>query len=213
MKSIKIFLFLSLLFGQISANPYKLFVVSGELSGDTDLSVLKLTNVGGVEWSKAYGSKTNMEEAASIQQTSEGGYIVAGSGSFAGFHRDFWILKLSSVGDVEWQRTYGGYKGDHLVCAHQTTDGGYIVAGTTESFGAGKQDYWILKLNPKGHIEWQRTYGGSGREAVSSIQQTFDGGCIVAGITNSLGAGKTDCWIFKLNLIFFHLVGVVGAQT
>jgi hypothetical protein len=172
---------------------------SGELSGYTDLSVLKLTNVGGVEWSKAYGSKTKTEWAASIQQTSEGGYIVAGSGYFAGFHMDFWILKLSSVGDVEWQRTYGGYKGDYLHGAHQTTDGGYIIAGTTESFGAGEMDCWILKLNPNGHIEWQRTYGGSGREAVSSIQQTFDGGCIVAGTTNSLGAGGTDYWILKLN--------------
>src|SRR4030042_2562043 len=82
-----------------------------------------------------------------------------------------------------WARAYGGTDDDHVYSAQQTSDGGYILAGSTRSFGAGDYDFWILKLDPSGSILWQKTYGSTGSvtEQASSIQQTSDGGYIVVG--------------------------------
>ena len=155
-------------------------------------------------WARIYGG-SNSDTASSIQQTIDGGYIVAGrTGSFGAGYIDSWILKLDSVGDIEWQHTYGGIDSDRASSIQQTTDGGYIVAGYTHSFGAGDNDYWVLKLSSSGDIEWQRTYGGSStpghvrENCAYSIQQTSDGGYIVAGSTWSFGAGWHDFLILKL---------------
>jgi hypothetical protein len=172
-------------------------------AGDVDIWVLKLFSNGDVEWQKTYGG--NSEDgrfSISIQQTADGGYIVASfTTSFGAGDADFWILKLSSTGDVEWQKTYGGNSEDgaYSISIQQTADGGYIVAGHTEPFGAGSEDIWILKLSSTGDVEWQKTYGGNASEWVSSIQQTADGGYIVASFTSSFGAGSTDFWILKLS--------------
>ncbi|HHT9155282.1 MAG TPA: hypothetical protein ACFYD5_05660, partial [Candidatus Tripitaka sp. YC43] len=137
--------------------------------------------------------------ANSIQQTSDGGYIVAGStGSFGAGKKDAWVLKLGPDGLVEWQKTYGGVRGEGAESIQQTSDGGFIVAGNTDSFGAGKEDFWVLKLRPDGLVEWQKTYGGDGADWANSIQQTSDGGYIVAGYTGSFGAGEDDIWVLKL---------------
>jgi hypothetical protein len=150
------------------------------------------------QWARTYGGSFN-DEAWSIQQTSDGGYIVAGlTESFGAGSSDIWILKLSSTGTIEWQRTYGGSSYETANSIQQTSDGGYIVAGDTQTFGAGSSDYWIIKLFPNGDIEWQRTYGGSSHEVAPSIQQTSDGGYIVAGDTQTLEAGSSDYWIIKL---------------
>ncbi|GAG49523.1 unnamed protein product, partial [marine sediment metagenome] len=127
-----------------------------------------------------------------LQQTSDGGYIVAG---YTGEY--IWVLKLSSDGDIEWQRTYGGRDSDVANSIQQTSDGGYIVAGYTASFGAGHYDIWVLKLSSDGDIEWQRTYGGRDSDRSYSIQQTSDGGYIVAGYTDSFGA--RNIWVLKLS--------------
>lgn len=152
------------------------------------------------QWAKTYGSYWD-DIAQSIQQTSDGGYIVAGyTESFGAGGEDFWVLKLDSSGHVEWERTYGGGNDDRAFSVMQTTDGGYIVAGETKSFGEEQGDFWALKLYSYGDIEWQRTYGGVRREGASSIQQTNDGGFIVAG--NSLSFTGTYCddfWILKLD--------------
>ena len=137
--------------------------------------------------------------ANSIQQTSDGGYIVAGTTSFGAGINDIWILKLDQTGTVSWQKTYGGSGDDDAYSIQQTTDGGYIVAGSTSSFGAGNYDMWILKLDQTGTVSWQKTYGGSGGDCAYSIQQTSDGGYIVAGYTTSFGAGNDDMWILKLD--------------
>jgi predicted secreted protein len=138
--------------------------------------VLKLSSAGDVEWQRAYGG-SEREEAHSIQQTDDGGYIVAGeTGSFGAGGNDTWILKLSTAGDVEWQKTYGGSGYSSADSIQQTSDGGYIVVDETGSFGL---DTWILKLSSAGDVEWQKTYGGSGNDSADSIQQTSDGGYIV----------------------------------
>jgi hypothetical protein len=178
------------------------YIVAGSTdsfsAGGRDIWVLKLDSNGDIEWQKTYGG-SNRDTARFTQQTSDGGYIVAGfTNSFGVFGGSkLWILKLSSPGDIEWQKTYGG-GGAGADSIQQTNDGGYIVAGTTYMSNSFV-DFWILKLLSNGDIEWQRTYGGSDHDLAESIQQTTDGGYIVAGHTGSFGAGLYDFWVLKLD--------------
>ena len=165
-------------------------------AGGHDFWIVKLSSTGDIEWQKAYGG-SSYDDAHSIQQTSDGGYIVAGeTESFGAGQDDFWVLKLSSTGDIEWQKTYGGSSNDRAYSVRQTGDGGYIVAGETSSYGAGGYDFWVIKLSSNGEIEWQKTYGSAGSDQANSIQLTNDGGYIVAGERHS-----ADVWIFKLNSV------------
>jgi uncharacterized delta-60 repeat protein len=169
-------------------------------AGNDDFWVLKLDAAGTVEWQKTYGGGSN-DWAESIQQTSDGGYVVAGrSWSFGAGSSDFWVLKLDASGNVQWQKTYGGVDWDEAYSIKQTADGGYIVAGFSQYFGAGS-DFWILKLDASGNIQWQKTYGGAGTDGYSNadIQQTKDGGFVVAGYATSFGAGGRDFWVLKLD--------------
>jgi len=178
------------------------YIVAGEtysFGAGNNFWVIKLDANGTVVWQKTYGGSWN-ESAKSIQQTSDGGYIVAGwTRSFGVGWDDFWVLKLDANGDVVWQKIYGGPGYDYANSIQQTSDGGYIVAGETYSFGAGGYDFWVLKLNANGDVVWQKTYGGSYDDYAKSIQQTSDGGYIVAGYTDSFGVGWTDIWVLKLN--------------
>jgi hypothetical protein len=168
-------------------------------AGGCDFWVLKLDSNGGVDWQKTYGGGDE-DMAFSVQQTSDGGYIVAGQTSSFDepWNWHAWILKLDSNGGVDWQKTYGGTHGDAAYSVHQTNDGGYIVAGVTDSFGSGGSDFWVLKLNSTGGVDWQNAYGGSSTDIASYAQQTADGGYITAGTTMSFGAGDYDFWVVKL---------------
>jgi len=171
------------------------YIVAGKSEG-YDIWVLRLDRNGNPQWGKTYGG-LGLGEALSIQQTSDGGYIVAGeTWSFGAGDSDFWVLKLDRNGDVQWQKAYGGPSEEHVSSIQQTADGGYIVAGTTYSFAAGYTDIWVLKLDQSGNVQWQKTYGGPSWDKASSIQQTADGGYIVAGSTYSFG---WDIWVLKLD--------------
>jgi hypothetical protein len=151
------------------------------------------------DWAVTYGGIDD-DRLLSIDQTVDGGYIVAGlTFSFGAGDYDLWILKLDSDGTVGWQKTYGGNGDDHATSIQQTSDGGYIVAGGTSSFGAGSYDLWVLKLNSDGTIAWQKTYGGTDYDAATSVQQILGGGFVVLGDTWSFGTGSMDFWVLRLN--------------
>jgi hypothetical protein len=164
--------------------------------------VLKLNSTGSVMWQKIYGNDGMSDGALSVQQTLDGGYIIAGYTYSLGVgYGDAWVLKLDSTGSVTWQKSYGGNGSDGASSIQQTSDGGYIVAGDTSSFGAGGYDVWVFKLNSTGSVTWQNTYGGSNVDSSRSIRQTSDGGYIVGGETTSFGAGWYDAWVVKLGAI------------
>ncbi|MPM15387.1 hypothetical protein SDC9_61757 [bioreactor metagenome] len=159
--------------------------------------------------------------ATSIQQTSDSGYIVAGysystNGDVTGHHGtnsycDYWIVQLNSTGDIIWQKSIGGSAEDRAAAIQQTSDGGYIVSGNSESTDGdvngnhGSPDYWIVKLNSSGDIIWQKSLGGSSGDLATSIQQTADDGYIVAGYCESVDGdvtgnhGDYDYWVVKLS--------------
>jgi hypothetical protein len=167
--------------------------------GMADILVMKLDEDGNIIWQKAYGG-SNDDIAYSIQQTSDNGYIVAGiTKSYGSGNWDGLMLKLDLNGNVVWQKTYGGSNGDLALSVNQTSDSGYIVAGYTRSFGAGSYDFWVLKLDSAGNTIWQKTYGGNGSDQAVDIQQTIEGGYIVAGVINYAEAVSGDFWLLKLD--------------
>ena len=168
-------------------------------AGSYDGWILKLAGDGNVSWQKTYGA-VNLQEAYFIQQTQDNGYIVAG-GTYSSVTEstDAWVLKLDSTGVVTWQKTYGGQHYDYALCIQQTQDGGYIVAGYTYSFGTGNDDAWVLKLDNTGAVAWQKTYGGAGFNCAYSIQQTQDGGYIVAGRHQAFAGHNSDAFIYKID--------------
>ncbi len=99
--------------------------------------------------------------------------------------------------DTLWTQTYGGSGHDEANSVQETTDGGFIVAGYTESYGAGNSDFWLVKTYENGNEQWNQTYGGSGFDEAYSVQQTTDGGYILAGYTYSYGAGFRDISLDK----------------
>jgi|GEM_PF-3428976 len=164
-----------------------------------DLWVLKLDMFGTIEWQRAYGGN-GTDEGVKVFQTGDGGYILgANTDSFGNGKTDILLLKLDVSGGIEWQKLYGGEGDEKIVDLQATTDGGYIVIGSTDSFGAGKSDVWVLRLNDTGEIQWQKAYGGAEEEAGSSVRETSDGGYILCGTTSSFGSGGEDIWVLKLN--------------
>ena len=179
------------------------YIVAGTTSsfgaGSSDVMLMKLTPAGELTWQRAYGG-TGTEIVKSVWQTQDGGYIAAGqTSSFGAGDYNLWVMKLNSSGEVTWEKRYGGAGDDYAGSIQQTQDGGYILTGHTFSFGEGITDAWVIKLDSTGNVTWQKTYGGSGEDAIDSIQQTQDGGYIAAGATTSFGVESSDVWVMKLN--------------
>jgi hypothetical protein len=163
----------------------------------TDIFLIKTDANGNVQWAKTYGG-TDDDRVYSVQQTSDGGYILAGNTfSFGAGYSDVFLVKTDANGNIQWAKTYGGTYGDWAHSVQQASDGGYIVAGTTWSFGAGSADLFLIKTDANGNIIWAKTYGGTYYEYASSVQQTSDGGYIVVGGTSSFGAGSPDIFLIK----------------
>ncbi len=161
---------------------------------DEQATLLKLDATGKIVWQQTFATAGGLMSDA--LETSGGFIAVAPAFSGAG-PQDILVLKLDASGLIVWQKTYGG-TGNDTPSAIQLTSDGYIVAGSTTSFGAGGMDAWLLKLNFDGSVAWQRTYGGAGDDSASSVQLTSDG-FIVGGATVSFGSTGTDAWVFNLD--------------
>jgi hypothetical protein len=150
-----------------------------------------------VRFARTYGG-TNNEYTHSVQQTSDGGYIVAGhTYSFGAGYADAFLIKTDANGNLQWFKTYGGAWWEWFFPVQQTSDGGYILAGTTLSFGAGGGDAFLIKTDASGNLQWAKTYGGTVYDIAYSVQQTSDGGYIAVGRTYSFGAGVHDIILIK----------------
>jgi uncharacterized protein YuzE len=177
------------------------YIVAGETysfgAGDYDIFLMKTDANGNLQWAKTYGG-TNDDWALSVQQTSDGGYIVAGETyPFGAYWSDAFLVKTDANGNLQWAKTYGGTGGDGTFSVQQTSDGGYIVAGYTYSFGAGLDDIILIKTDANGNVQWAKTYGGTNDDYATSVQQTSDGGYILACYTRSFGAGNSDIFLVK----------------
>ena len=179
------------------------YIVAGYTSSfgvtNSGMWIIKVDENGVITWQKTFGG-TGYDYVESITQTQDGGYIVAGeTTSFGAGNYDFWIIKLNENGVITWQKTYGGTGYDYASSIRQTQDGGYIVAGSTQSFGADNDDLWLIKLDNTGAIAWEKTYGGRGNDGIYFVNQVQDGTIIAAGGTDSFGAGNRDFWLLKLD--------------
>ncbi len=166
-------------------------------NGGCNCSLVKTDAYGNVEWNQTYGG-TDEECADSLVVTSDGGYAIAGSTrSFGNGYSDSWLFKTDEFGNMEWNKTYGGTKIDYATSLVVTSDGGYAMAGGTYCFGAGKTDFWLIKTDAYGNVEWNQTYGGTEQDEAHSLVVTSDGGYAIAGRTYSFGAGGGDFWLIK----------------
>jgi type IX secretion system substrate protein len=193
-----------------------------ECRGEEDFWIIKLDARGGEMWQKTIGGN-GQEKLNSIIQTKDGGYLVGGSSSsdISGEKKeknrgnlDYWIVKLDKTGKIEWQKTYGGKQFDILKSVVQTNEGGYVLGGYSNSTASGDKsvsnigagDYWVIKTDDKGEMEWQRTIGGDKDDQLNTLIQLSDGAYVLGGNSNSgatnnksKGSKGTDFWVIKLD--------------
>jgi hypothetical protein len=228
--------------GNQSETPYKIkqtldngYVVGGTsnsgISGDksqicygsVDFWIVKLNTNGSIQWEKTFGGNLS-DEFKSIIQTNDGGYLIGGTSNSSISNdksensrggMDYWIVKLDANGTILWDKTYGGNLEDNLTDIQKTNDGGYILAGYSNSSISGDKtensrglyDYWILKINAEGAIMWQKTIGGDNYDFLRSVKQLNDNSYILAGRSFSGVSGDRtsvniwgqDAWIIRVS--------------
>ncbi len=173
-------------------------------AGGSDLWLVRMSAAGGVLWQRAYGGPfyEGLSYTLQVRPTSDGGFVVASAGGgpdpYGMDGSDIWVLKVDSGGNPLWARSYGGPGVELGFCVRETANGQYLIAGTTTSFGAGGTDFWILRLNESGAPVWQRAIGGPGEDWAYWIEEASSGDVLVAGTTDSFGAGAMDWWVMRL---------------
>lgn len=178
---------------------------SASLSSDRNLVIVHEQTFGGIDIDYNYA----------LINGSDGGYIMAGhTRSYGEGLDDGWIVKVDTEGNLQWNCTYGGTNEDCFTSIIPTPDEGYALTGTTESYGGGQWDMWLMKIGIEGNVQWEKTYGGLGRDYGASLALLPDGGYIIAGYTesNSLGVlGDRDFYLVKTdnlgNLLWEHTYG------
>ncbi len=166
-------------------------------TGDWDVCLVKTDINGEAEWVRLFGAD-NCDNGMSVCQTDDGGYIVlSDTYSYGAGSSDFWLIKTDGNGISLWTKTFGGSDCERSHSVRQTADGGYIIAGDTKSYGSGDYDVWLVKTDSSGESEWTRTFGGVDEDCGCSVRQTDDDGYVVAGYTESIGAGNFDVWLVR----------------
>jgi hypothetical protein len=198
---------------QTSDGGYTLGGYRGVSYFDADCWFVKTDADGNEQWNRTYYGPYG-DAIFSVVQTSDGGYTLAGLTMlfFAGDF-DFLLIKTDSFGNEQWSETYGGTNDDVASSVVQTSDGGYTLAGSTESFGVGGYDFWLVKTDAEGNMEWNKTYGGPHYDTAGSVVQTVDGGYALAGQTESFGAGNSDFWLVKMAPYHDVVVDVSPSKT
>lgn len=164
-----------------------------------DMYVVRVTAAGDTVWTHRYSAQA-WEEATGILETVDGGFLVTGwVHETGGDPFDFYVVKTTAAGAVQWSHTYGGSANDRATSVQQATDGGYIVGGYTTSYGAGNNDFYFVKLTTSGDTLWTRTNGGGGSDILYGLAVTPDGGYIAAGSTMSFGGGSMNGWAVRLS--------------
>jgi hypothetical protein len=190
-------------FNNVIQTPDGGYIVGGTYKGETwssEILLVKTDANGNVQWAKLYGNYGSLgrDEGSLGIKTSDGGYILGGfTDSFGAGTYDWLIIKVSSTGAVQWAKTYGGLDWDLYPGAIQTSDGGFAIFGSTESFGSGSSDFMIIKTDAYGNPQWAKTYGGTAGDGSYGINQTSDGGFVFAGGTGSFGVGGGDVFFVR----------------
>jgi type IX secretion system substrate protein len=176
----------------------------------TDSYLIKTDSIGNLVWSKTFGG-TYYDWGRSAQQTSDGGYILTGESVNLSIGGLVYLIKTDSNGDTLWTKAYDGTDGYRGNSVQQTTDGGYIITVGTGGVGAGNGNVYLIKTNSTGTLQWSKSFEGTFDESGHSVQQTADGGYIIAGYTSSFGAGYYDVYLIKTdsngNLVWAHTFG------
>lgn len=178
------------------------YIVTGTSGGLIDVAnvyLLKLNSAGGQTWSHTFGG-LGIDLGTAVQQTTDGGYIIAGfTAPFLSLIGDAYLVKTNSSGSQTWAHAFGGDSLDIALAVQQTSDGGYILAGLTRSFGAGGNDMYVVKTNGSGIAIWNRTYGGPGDDYAGSIQELPDSGFILCGGTKRTASSDADVYLVRIN--------------
>jgi parallel beta-helix repeat protein len=168
--------------------------------GSNDFLLVKTDPDGIEQWNKTFGGKSD-DYAYSVKQTTDAGYVLAGRKICEAGNSDAWLIKTDGSGNEQWNKTFGGISHDMIYSVQQTSDDGYILAGSTSSYGVDKydSDAWLIKTDENGNEQWNKTFGETSYEEIKSVQQTIDGGYILAGYINTGMAYDRDAWLIKTN--------------
>ncbi|MEW5952870.1 MAG: copper amine oxidase N-terminal domain-containing protein [Bacillota bacterium] len=179
------------------------FIITGEIQvssphSNKKLYLLKTDASGAKQWEKTFGG-SGEDTGACVRQTTDGGYIITGAAtSFGAGQSDVYLIKTDENGKQEWDKTFGGKDDDYGVCVRQTSDGGFIAAGSTSSrSSAGGYDVCLIKTDAGGQTQWEKTFGGAGWDIPNTVEQTSDGGYIMAGRSSSFSQGDFDLYLVK----------------
>jgi hypothetical protein len=169
------------------------YILTGATSSfgasDGDVYIVKTDAGGDTVWTRLIGG-SGYDMGTSVQQTSDGGYVIAGVTFSYGAGGDVYLIRMDADGDTVWTRTFGSTDWESARSVQETSAGGYIIAGTTDSLGVGNEDVYLIKTDDQGHAAWTNTLGGAGEQFGISVDQTSDGGYIVAGFAADFGISK-----------------------
>lgn len=168
-------------------------------AGLYDVYLIKLGSAGNVIWSKTYGG-AETDQGYSIDNTDDGGFILTGTTrSFGHGERDVYLIRTDASGDTLWSKYFGGGLDDQARSVRVISDNGFIICGTTDSYGHGYSDLYLIRTDSLGDTIWTRAYGGAGGESGSAVRETMDGGFIAIGSTGSFGEGYSSVYVVRVD--------------